>query len=418
MNNAVAEQGDSFRWVLLAVLSCITIINYVDRQALSILYTAIGRDIYLPEQTYALLVTLFLIAYTAMYTIGGWFVDRFGTRNGLAIALTWWSAATMLTGSARTAMWIEIFRVMLAIGQPIVFSAGVKACAEFFPSRQRALATGIFSAGSGIGALAASPALAGIALHAGWRWAMIVPGFTGTLLVPLWLWAYTRTIKLPSSETDTVAKQSWSALVRRRLTWALIIPRAFGDPLWYFCFFWIPIYLLQGRHLGLRELAFLGWMPFMFADLGSVLGGSLSDWLIRRGRAPVNARLAVIICGAAIAPLGALIGVISSLWIAILLMGLIAFVSQCWTITTAALATDMFPRSDLGMIAGMMGTAGGIGAAIFSQTIGTVIRNRGFATAFVLAAALMPTAALLLISMLRLEHRRQSAQAVRVLTND
>jgi ACS family hexuronate transporter-like MFS transporter len=414
MKGAVAKQGDPFRWVLLGVLSCITIINYVDRQALSILYTAIGRDIYLPQQTYTLLVTIFLIAYTAMYTIGGWFVDRFGTRNGLAIALTWWSIATMLTASAHTAMWIEIFRVMLAIGQPIVFSAGVKACAEFFPSRQRALATGIFSAGSGIGALAASPALAGIALHLGWRWAMIVPGITGTFLVPLWIWAYTRTVKLPSIGSDGVAKQPWRVLVRRRLTWALVLPRAFGDPLWYFCFFWIPIYLQQDRHLGLRDLAFLGWMPFLFADLGSVLGGSLSDGLIRRGRPPVSARLAVIICGAVVAPLGALIGVVPSLWGAILLMGLIAFVSQCWTITTSALASDMFPRSDLGIIAGMMGTAGGIGAAIFSQTIGIVIRSRGFASAFAFAAVLMPIAALLLVTMLRSGRTRQIDEPVAV----
>ena len=135
-------QGDPFRWVLLAVLSSVTIINYVDRQALSILYPAISHELHLPAQTYTLLVTLFLVAYTVMYSIGGWLVDRIGTCKGLAIALVWWSVATMLTGAAHTTFSLEAFRVMLALGQPLVFSAGIKACAEFFLPQQRALATG------------------------------------------------------------------------------------------------------------------------------------------------------------------------------------------------------------------------------------------------------------------------------------
>ncbi len=120
MRPAVSLQGDSFRWFLLAVLSCITIINYVDRQALSILYPAITHELHLPEQTYTLLVTLFLIPYTAMYSVGGWLVDVLGVCDGLALALAWWSAATMLTGTSHDVFWLEVFRVMLALGQPIV----------------------------------------------------------------------------------------------------------------------------------------------------------------------------------------------------------------------------------------------------------------------------------------------------------
>lgn len=401
MRPAVSMQDDSFRWVLLAVLSCITIINYVDRQAVSILYPAIDHELHLPGQTYALLVTLFLVAYTAMYSVGGWLVDRIGTESGLALALVWWSAATMLTGTSHDAFGLEAFRVMLALGQPIVFSAGVKACAEFFPAGQRALATGIFSAGSGIGALVATPILAGIALHAGWRWAMVAPGMVGLILTPLWSWAYRRTARFSLSPVKIVPKDQWDQILRQRRTWALVLPRALGDPLWYFCFFWIPIYLQQARHLGLKQLALVGWMPFLFADLGSVVGGSLSDALIRRGRSPVRARLIVILCGAAVAPIGALIGIVPSLWVAILLMGIVAFVSQCWTITTSALATDVFPRSSIGMVAGMMGTAGGIGAAVFSQAAGTAIRHVGFAPAFVFAVLLMPGAASLLVLLLR-----------------
>jgi len=393
--------GERSRWVLLAVLSCITIINYIDRQTVSILYPAITKQLHLPEQTYTTLVTLFLVSYTAMYVVGGWLVDRIGARNGLALALAWWSGATALTALAHTAEWLEVCRVMLALGQPIVFSAGVKACAEFFAPEQRALATGIFSAGSGVGALVATPILATIALRAGWRIAMVGPAAVGLLLVPAWIVAYNRTPRQPRAPGEEIAPLRWSEIARHRNAWAVVLPRAIGDPLWYFCLFWIPVYLQQARHLDLKEIALFGWMPFLFADLGSVVGGSISDALVRRGRPPVRARVTVLVCIGVVAPLGALIGFVPSLWMSILLMGLIAFISQCWTITTTTLATDLFPRSSVGAVAGMMGTAGGLGGAVFSQLIGTTVHRFGFTPAFVLAALLMPIAVLLLMALLR-----------------
>ncbi len=354
------------KWILLVALSSITVINYIDRQTVSILYPAMTKELHFPQQTYTALVTLFLIAYTAMYTVGGWLVDKIGAKMGLAIALVWWSAAMPLASMVNTAFWLEIYRVMLALGQPIVFSAGIKACAELFPPQQRALATGVFSAGSGIGALLATPILASITLHAGWRIAMAVPGLVGFLLVPVWIVSYNATPRQPSEMPSGNANSGgWADVLRKRSAWALILSRAVGDPLWYFCFFWIPIYLQQARHLDLKQIALFGWLPFLFADLGCVLGGSLSDALIRRGVEAKRSRLLVLISIACAAPLGALIGFTPSLWEAILLMGLLAFISQCWTTNVAALATDIFPPSSVGMVAGMLGTAGGLGAAVF-----------------------------------------------------
>lgn len=408
---SAADRARISRWVLLAVLSGVTIINYIDRQAISILYPVINGELHLSEQTYTMLVTLFLIAYTVMYAVGGWIVDWIGARDGLALALAWWSAATILTATVHTALWLEVFRVMLALGQPIVFSAGVKACAEFFPPHERALATGIFSAGSGVGALLATPSLAAIALHTGWRWAMTVPGLVGVLMVPAWVLAYNLTAKLPGEPGRTAAKGSWGEVFRHRRTWALVLPRAFGDPLWYFCFFWIPVYLQQARHLDLRAVALVGWVPFLFADLGSIVGGSLSDMMIRRGWQPVRARVAVLVCCAVVAPVSALVGWVPSLWAAILLMGIAAFISQCWTVTTTALATDIIPQSSVGGVAGMMGTAGGIGAAAFSQLTGTTVRDFGFTPAFVLAALLIPMAVLLLMFLLRVSKVEMNPQS-------
>jgi ACS family hexuronate transporter-like MFS transporter len=190
-------------------------------------------------------------------------------------------------------------------------------------------------------------------------------------------------------------------LIRQRRTWALILPRAIGDPLWYFCLFWIPEYLQQARHLDLKQIALFGWLPFLFADLGSILGGSISDTLIRRGGPNIRSRIIVLVCIAAVAPLGSLIGFVSSLGMAIALMGLVAFVSQCWTTTTTALATDIFPKSSVGAIVGMMGTAGGMGGAAFAQVAGSTVHHFGFAPAFVFAALLTPIAVFLLAALLR-----------------
>ncbi len=408
MQTAVSHSR--FRWVLLGMLSCVTILNFIDRQAVSILYPAITKDLHLPDQTYTRLVTLFLIAYTAMYAIGGWLVDWIGARNGLALALAWWSAATVLTALVHGAFWLEVLRIMLAVGQPLVFSAGVKACAEFFPTQQRALATGIFSAGSGVGALLATPLLSVIAIHVGWRLAMATPGIVGFILAPAWIWAYNLSPKLAVTPGEAVARAGWHQLIRQRKTWALVFSRAIGDPLGYFCFFWIPIYLEQARHLDLKQIALVGWIPFLFADLGSVAGGGLSDALIRRGQQPPRARILVLVGCAGAAPLGAWIGFVNSLWVAILLMGLIAFISQCWTTTTAVLATDIFPQSSVGRITGMTGTAGGLGATVFSQLSGKTLHSFGFAPVFASAALLVPAALILLVLMLRSSQPALTAQ--------
>jgi ACS family hexuronate transporter-like MFS transporter len=394
-------KNDRTRWVLLAVLSSITIVNYVDRQTLSILYVAMNRELHLPDTTYAQAVTLFLIAYTVMYTVGGWLVDRLGARWSLALALAWWSVATALTSLVHTPYGLYGCRIMMALAQPIVFSAGVKACAEFFPTQQRALATGIFSAGSGVGALIATPLLATATLHWGWRITITLTAAAGLVLVPLWLVTYAKTTRQAAPPSATTAAVSWYAMLRQRRVWAIVLPRAIGDPLWYFCLFWMPQYLEQSRHLTLQQVALFGWLPFLFADAGSILGGSLSDTLIRRGVAPVRSRLIILLCAALMAPAGILIGFAPTVAVAIALMGVIAFASQCWATTTTALATDLFPRSSVGAIVGMMGTAGGIGGAVFAQVTGATVRNFGFTPAFAMAALLVPAGFLLLIGLLR-----------------
>ena len=392
------------RWLVLAVLTCITILNYIDRQAVTILFQPMSAELHLPEGAYATLVTIFLYAYTGMYAVGGWLVDRLGARNGLALALAWWSLATAATAATKGKVSLEWTRLFLAVAQPLVFPAGVKMCAELFPASERAMATGIFSAGSGVGALIAAPLLAGTALQIGWRNAMLLPAVAGLLLVPCWMAVYREKPQMRAA-AKVSAIATWGRLLRERSAWALILPRSIGDSLWYFCFFWIPTFLSQSRHLDLKSLAMFGWIPFLFADIGSILGGSLSDALVRRGITPVRARLGVLIAFGIITPLGGFIGAASSLWLVILLLGLLAFASQCWSTNTVALAADLTPTEQVGSLVGLMGTAGGLGGALFSQITGSALRHAGFGITFVFAGLLLPVAISLLLALLPAEKR-------------
>ena len=391
-------------WVIVALLFCATTINYIDRQTLSVLAPTLRREFALSEHGYANVVTAFLIPYTVMYAIGGRLMDRFGARIGLAVSLGWWSVATMLTGLAKGALSLGIFRCLLGVAEPCVFPAGVKACAEWFPARQRALATGIFSSGSAVGAVLAPPVVAWVTIAFGWRAAFLIPGALGFVWLPCWLAAYRRPVASePAPQKE--AAPSWRQLLRERTVWGLVLPRFASDPVWYFYLFWLPDYLQRVRGLSLRDLAIYGWIPFLFADLGALVGGGLTDWLVRRGWTPVRARMAVLIAAGCISPLGAMAGRVSSAAVAIAITCLVAFLTQCWSTNTSALAADLLPSTAVGTAAGMMGTAGSLGGALFTQALAVMISAFGYPAAFALAAVLHPLAALTLFLFLRKRFR-------------
>lgn len=399
------------RWIIAGLLFAATTINYIDRQTLSVLSPMLRRELHLTEHDYANVVTAFLVPYTIMYALGGRLIDRIGVRAGAAIALCWWSLATMLTAAARSAFSLAAFRFLLGIGEPAIFPAGVRACGEWFPRRERALPTGIFSSGSAVGALLAPPLIALLTLRFGWRCAFLIPGLIGMLWLPLWLWVYRAPERHPAvrprdladwrSEHTAQPEQSWLQLARDRRVWALALPRLASDPAWYFYVFWLPDYLQRGRHLNLSEIAVYGWIPFLFADIGNVGGGALSDWLIRRGIAPARARVAVLIGVGCLTPLSALAGQVNSVVFAVSLICLATFLCQCWSTNIATLAADLLPASSTGTVVGMMGTAGSLGGVLFAQSLGLLIGRFGYPPAFLLAALLHPVAACMLVLLLR-----------------
>ncbi|MBL8213792.1 MAG: MFS transporter [Bryobacterales bacterium] len=385
-------------WLIVALLGIATAINYIDRQTLSILSPQIRAEFHLSEQDYANIVTAFLVPYTLMYALGGRLMDAIGVRLGLSLALGWWSIATMLTAWARGPLSLAFFRFLLGLGEPCVFPAGVKVCGEWFPPHKRGIATGIFSSGSSLGAILAPPLIAAITLRFGWQYAFWIPGALGLLWLPLWWFTYRPN---PAAAATRQPAVPWRLLLRERRVWGLILPRFFSDPVWYFYIFWLPDYLQRERHLSLAEIGFYGWIPFLFADLGHLLGGGFSDWLVRRGLKPQRARIIVLTSIGCIAPLGAIAGIVPTPAMAIGVTCLVAMLTQAWSTNTASLCADTIPNEQTASVFGLMGFAGSLAGAFFAQILGVVIQNFGYPAAFALAAMLHPTAAILLRVMFR-----------------
>lgn len=404
------------RWLIIALLFAATSINYIDRQTLSVLNDTLRSELHFSDAGYANVVTAFLVSYTIMYSVGGRLIDYLGARVGLALTLAWWSVATMLTGLSRGVFSLGAFRFLLGAGEPCVYPAGIKSCAEWFPAKDRALPFGILSSGSALGAVIAPPFVAWLTLRFSWRFAFLLPGLLGLCLVPLWLKANrarSTTVLAPSPPPDAgdnrAVRVPWRELLRQRVVWGLVLPRFASDAVWYFYLFWLPDYLQRERHFDLRDLAVYGWIPMVFASGGSVTGGALSDWLIRRRMPPARARLAILIAAACVVPLGALVGQVKSVTTAIALICAAIFFSQYWPTNTGALAADLLPAASTGTVMGMMGTAGSLGGIVFAQVLGRVVGRVGYSLAFVLAGALHPLAALVLIVFLRGQplHRRE-----------
>ena len=411
----------NLRWWVVGLLFFATVINYVDRQTLSILGTTLRKELNLTEQDYANCVSAFLVSYAVMYSVSGRLIDRVGVKVGAAACVIWWSIAAALTGLARGPLSLAGFRFLLGVGEPGIFPAGMKACGEWFPGRLRGTAIGIFSSGSSVGAIIAAPLVVWMTHHWGWRMAFVIPGVVGLLVwLPVWLAVYrqpkeTRMTAAEAAELDAEAvagpRRSWLALLRERKVWALVLGRVGADPVWYLYLFWLPDYLQRVRNLSLVEIGLYAWIPFLFADLGAVFGGVISDRLIKRGWAAPRARFAVL-CGiAALAPLGAAVGFIESTVAAMGVICVIAFLCQAWSTNMATLVPDLTSRSETASVMGLLGTSGSLGGIAFSQVLGFSIALFGYSSAFVMAAILHPLSLLLLFLFLRPTLRAASESA-------
>ena len=378
-----------FRWTVCALLFVVTTINYVDRQVLGILAPTLQRELHWSESDYGDVVSWFSLVYAFGFLAVGRLLDRVGVRRGFAVAIVAWSVAAIGHAFARTAAGFSAARALLGLGESANFPGAIKTVAEWFPKRERALATGIFNAGTNTGAIVTPLVVPRIALTWGWQWAFIATGSLGFVWLVLWLALYASPQTHPRvssgelahirSDRDEGAEVAvpWIRLLGVRQTWAFAVGKLLADPIWWFYLYWLPKFLDTTYGIRLAQLAPPLIVVYLVADVGSVGGGWLSSRLIQRGWTVNRARktamlaMALLIVPTALAPLA------GSMWAAVAIVSVAAAAHQAWSANVYTLASDMFPRAAVGSVVGIGAFAGAMGGVLFQRVTGRVLEANG-----------------------------------------
>jgi MFS transporter, ACS family, aldohexuronate transporter len=388
-----------YRWVICALLFFAATINYIDRQVIGILKPTLQTEIGWTEVDYSWIVFSFQTAYAIGLLFVGRLMDRLGTRKGFSIALIFWSVAAMGHALARSMMGFSIARFMLGLGEAGNFPASIKTVAEWFPKKERALATGIFNAGTNVGALVTPLIVPIMTIAWGWQWAFIFTGAIGFIWLVFWLVFYRRPEEHPrlskselayirSDSTDSAKRVPWASLLPHRQTWAFSIGKFMTDPIWWVYLFWLPDFLNKRHGLNLKDFGLPLVTVYLIADLGSIGGGWLSSSLIKRGWS-INAgrKIAMLICALCVVPI-VFASQTSNLWLAVLLIGLAAAAHQGWSANMFTIASDTFPRQAVGSVVGIGGMAGAVGGMLIARLVGEILQRTGsYLPIFIIAAS-------------------------------
>jgi len=377
-----------FRWIICGLLLLGTTKNYMDRQVLGVLKTTLQHDFSWNEIQYGNLVSAFQIAYAAGMLLVGGLIDRLGTRLGYALAMIFWSLASMGTALASSLTGFRMSRYALGFGEAAVFPASIKAVAEWFPKKERALATGIFNAGTNVGAIITPLIVPWIVLRWGWQGAFVGIGSIGFVWLFIWLLIYRKPEDhrgvskaeldyIRSDPQEPAGKTKWVRLFPLRQTWAFAMGKFLTDPVWWFYLFWVPGFLQSKHGLALTGIGIPIMAIYLISDVGSVAGGWLSSSLIKRGRS-VNAarKIAMLICAVGVLPVVFAYRVESTLS-AVLLIGLAAACHQGFSANLYTLTSDMFPARAVGSVTGIGGMAGAIGGWLMAKVVGHVLQWTG-----------------------------------------
>ncbi|RHW17480.1 MFS transporter [Sphingomonas gilva] len=376
------------RWTVCALLFFATTINYIDRQVIGILKPVLETEFGWSELDYADIVFWFQAAYAIGLFAVGRFVDRVGVKWGYAIAVIVWSIAGMAHAGARTVAGFAMARFALGIGEAGNFPAAVKATGEWFPKKERALATGIFNAGSNVGAILTPLAVPPIVIAWGWQAAFLITGALGFVWVILWLLTYrlpedhpkvspAELAHIRSDPAESTEKIGWLALLRYRQTWAFAVAKFMTDPIWWFFLFWLPDFFAKTYGLDLVSFGPPLIAVYLIADVGSVAGGWLSSHLIKRGWT-VNAgrKTAMLACALCVVPVSLAIHA-ENLIVAVAIIGLAAAAHQGWSANVFTLVSDLMPRRATASVVGIGGMAGAIGGMLMAKYAGHVLESVG-----------------------------------------
>jgi MFS transporter, ACS family, hexuronate transporter len=402
----------NYRWTICALLFFSTAINYMDRQILGILKPTLSHDLHWNEHTYANIVTAFQFTYALGYLFGGRLMDKVGVKRGLPIAAFVWSVAAAAHGLARTALGFTYARLALGLSEGGNFPAGIRTIGEWFPIKERALATGIFNSASNVGAIICPLTVPWLAVHYGWPMAFFITGGLGLVWLAAWALIYespeTHPKLLPAERAyiedgrvPIVGEEvPWLTLLRMRATWAYMLANVLTNPVWWFYLFWIPDFLHTRFHLSLESYGFYTGVIYTISIFGSVAGGWLTAPLMNHGWNLNNARkVSMLIPAICVVPV-CVAAYVNNVWAAVVLLGVALASHQAWSANLYTFVSDIMPKRAVGSVVGLGGFMSGLASMLAAQVVGWVLSRNGSYTPMLVWASTMYLLALLVIQLL------------------
>ncbi|MEO6520686.1 MAG: MFS transporter [Mucilaginibacter sp.] len=406
------------RWYIIALIGLATVINYIDRSAINIMWPYIYKEFGITDadskNALALITTFFMIAYALGQTATGKIMDAIGTRLGMAFSILGWSISIALHALARGLLSFNIFRFMLGFSEAGNWPGATKSNAEWFPAKERAIAQGIFGAGASLGSVIAAPIIAILFISLGWKLTFACVAVLGIIWVIPWLIINKNTpdkhpwitkeeqeyiLSISPNNTTIIPETvyTWKELLKFNNTWGIILSRFFIDPVWWLFVTWLPTFLKEQFLFDIKQIAGFTWIPYLIAACGSLLGGYYSSLYIKRGKDAAKSRKSAITIGCVLM-LGALIGIVLNLsqlkshpGLAMFLISITLFGFQFLINNLQTLPSDYFNGKNVGTVAGMGGTAAVIGT-LFTTWAVPVLTQNSYTSFFVLGAALVPLA--------------------------
>ncbi|MYM71023.1 MFS transporter [Duganella sp. FT134W] len=397
------------RWLVITLVAIATIINYIDRSALAVMWPGIAADLGMDKRDYANIITVFLIGYAVGQSLFGKLFDALGTRIGFLLSIVVWSGAIALHFVARSALSFSLFRIMLGIGEAGNWPGATKAIAEWFPVRERALGQGIFGAGASLGSVIAPPLVAFLYAYVGWKTTFILIGGLGFIWIVPWLIVYKsgpgthpwiseeerQYILHGQQQAAQVVQNEYvptlGQLLRHRQSWSVIAARFFIDPVWWLFVSWLPLYLNEKFHFDVKQIGMFAWVPYVGAAAGALSGGWLCGSLLERGWSVDRARKLVIAIGLALMlPALLLSAAAQTPLLAVLAIGVILFGFQAAITNIQTLPSDFFSGKTVGTLAGLSGTSAVLGVIVCMQLVPELTTGGNYTPFFILGALLLP----------------------------
>ncbi len=388
----------SIRWFIVFLLFVATGLSFLDRQVLSIAIIKIQKEFAFTDIQYGMINTSFLISYAVMFTLGGWLIDKIGSKAGLALSVGLWSVANCMHGFMTSFNQLLAFRFLLGMGEGGCFPGAAKTVYTWFDKKERALANGIAIGGSAIGAVVAPPLTIWLASLYGWRGGFIVPGLVGVVWVFIWLivpWKNKahpmQSVVIPESEVR-VPTVPFATLLTNRQVWVFILVRFLLDPVFYFLMFWIPKYLSEVRNVSFERIGSLFWIPFLALGIANILGGGLSDRLIKSGYSINKARKSIMGVAAALTLVAPLIEWVASVEVAIALMSVFMFAHGFWITNYITAISDIFGERATSTVVGLSGTAGAVSGLLLNPLMGVIIQEYTYRPLWIASGLMYPIA--------------------------